>query len=170
MRDDPPADRPSTVEFRKRMGMFATGVCVITVEPEERPVAAMTINSFVSVSLEPMLVCWSLHNASSQFDLFRSQERFAISILADHQAPLALRYAARADTLLEQEDFVRSAAGLPVVAGSLGHFDCRQWAAHEAGDHTLILGEVFGMSEEPAKGEFPQPLGFFNGKFCSIDQ
>ncbi|MHA7820976.1 MAG: flavin reductase family protein [Erythrobacter sp.] len=178
MRDPSPATSgtlaPSTADFRKLMGQFATGVCVVSVEPprerEERAVAAMTINSFVSVSLEPMLVCWSLHNSSSQFDLFAKAERFAVSILASDQAELALRYAARADTQLRSEDFGQSAAGLPVINRAIGHFECHHFAAHEAGDHTMILGEVTGMralSQDKAK---PAPLGFLNGKFCSIGQ
>lgn len=156
------------------MGQFATGVCVVSVEPPpvsaQRGVAAMTINSFVSVSLDPLLVCWSLHNSSSQFDLFARAERFAVSILASDHAELALRYAARADTQLRQEDFVASAAGLPVIAGAMGHFECRHFAAHEAGDHTMILGEVTGMSQLPQDNGKHSPLGFFNGKFCSIGQ
>lgn len=176
MRDPSPAPSgtltPSTAEFRKLMGQFATGVCVVSVEPPEdqgeHAVAAMTINSFVSVSLEPLLVCWSLHNSSSQFDLFAKAERFAVSILASGQAELALRYAARADTQLRGEDFQSSAAGLPVIAGSLAHFECRHFTAHEAGDHTMILGEVTGLSTLEPDNEADAPLGFFNGKFCSI--
>lgn len=153
------------------MGQFATGVCVVSVEPADtRTVAAMTINSFVSVSLEPLLVCWSLHNSSSQFDLFARADRFAVSILASQHAELALRYAARADSGLRQEDFEQSARGLPVIAGAVGHFECRHFASHEAGDHTMILGEVTGMSSLPQDNGTQSPLGFFNGKFCSIGQ
>lgn len=164
----------STAAFRELMGQFATGVCVVAVEPpkqvDERAVAAMTINSFVSVSLEPVLVCWSLHNSSSQFDLFAGAERYSVSILAQGQSDLALRYAARADTQLRAADFEASAAGLPVIAGSIGHFECRSFARHLAGDHTMILGEVTGMSTPPHNYDDPAPLGFFNGKFCSIGQ
>lgn len=174
MRDPSPAPSPSTGDFRKLMGQFATGVCVVSVEPPsdqgEQSVAAMTINSFVSVSLEPLLVCWSLHNSSSQFDLFANADQFAISILASDQGELALRYAARADTLLRGEDFEASAAGLPVIAGAIGHFECRHFRTYEAGDHTMILGQVTGMSTLPQDYERQAPLGFFNGKFCSIGQ
>ncbi|WP_162627594.1 flavin reductase family protein [Erythrobacter sp. KY5] len=166
------ASPPSTSEFRKLMGQFATGVCIVAVETEGGGVAAMTINSLVSVSLEPMLVCWSLHNSSSQFELFSRAERFTISILAEDQAELALRYAARGDTQLDADDFELTRGGLSSIVGSVGHFECRQYSSHPAGDHTMLLGEVTGMS--PLRGQDSDgergasPLGFFKGRFFSI--
>ncbi|WP_162013488.1 flavin reductase family protein [Erythrobacter sp. NAP1] len=166
------ASLPSTSEFRKLMGQFATGVCVVAVETESGGVAAMTINSLVSVSLEPMLLCWSLHNSSSQFDLFAKAERFTISILSEDQAEVALRYAARGDSRLVADDFATSSTGLPSIIGSVGHFECRQYSSHTAGDHTMLLGEVTAMSPLPAtEGEEEagvSPLGFFKGRFFSI--
>lgn len=159
---------PGSAEFRKLMGRFATGVCVVSVERQDARIAAMTINSFVSVSLDPLLVCWSLHNSSSQFDVFARADRFAVSILAEDQAELALRYAARGDSGMQDADFARSANGLPVIAGAIGYFDCRQWASHLAGDHTMILGEVVDLMPREMKSDGPAPLGFVNGQFCSI--
>ena len=172
MPDAMPANPPSTAEFRKLMGQFATGVCVVSLHTSQNSIAAMTINSFVSVSLEPMLVCWSLHNSSSQFDLFAKAEKFAVSILAEDQGDLALRYAARGDTMLNEGDFAVSAGGLPYIARSVGHFECKHWSSNPAGDHTMLLGEVIGMSAPPGEAHnvdaSPSPLGFFNGQFCSI--
>lgn len=153
------------------MGQFATGVCVVAVEIEQGSIAAMTINSFVSVSLEPTLVCWSLHNSSSQYDLFAKAERFTISILAKGQGELALRFAARGDTQIQANDFVTSTGGLPFVAGSIGYFECKNWNAVPAGDHTMLLGEVTGMSQPGEQGDqSASPLAFFQGQFCSIAQ
>ena len=154
-------------EFRQLMGLFATGVCVVSVKSADGTATAMTVNSFVSVSLDPMLVSWSLQNASSQFDLYASADGFAVSILAEGQAELARRYAARGDSQLRGDDFVSGKFGLPVIDGALAHLECRRWSDYTAGDHTLIFGEVLGMSASNA-GEAESPLGFFNGQFCSI--
>ena len=156
------------IEFRKVMGLFTTGVCVVSVPGGEQGVTAMTVNSLVSVSLDPMLLCWSLQNDASQFDLYMSAPRFAVSILGHGQAELALRYAARGDALLKPQDFIESAGGLPVIAGALGHIECERWSDHLAGDHTMIFGEVRGLAHEPSFST-AAPLGFFNGRFCSID-
>ncbi|MCR9179340.1 MAG: flavin reductase family protein [Erythrobacteraceae bacterium] len=153
--------------FRQLMGQFATGVAVVSVvsgdgDPQAGGIAAMTINSLVSVSLDPMLVCWNLQNSSSQFGAYAQAERFAVSILAEGQQTLARRYAARGSNALIPDDFETGPHGLPVIAGAIGHLACRRWAVHEAGDHTLILGQVEGMAH-PESGA--RPLVFFGGRF-----
>lgn len=148
------------------MGQFPTGVCVVALETEEGEIAAMTINSFVSVSLEPLLVCWSLHNDSGRFDLFAKAQRFTISILAATQAKQAAAYASRVDHHPRASDFDKSASGLPMVQGALATFECSAHANHPAGDHTMILGKVTGITggaDEAAKA-----LGFYQGEFVSV--
>ncbi|MEP3422208.1 MAG: flavin reductase family protein [Erythrobacter sp.] len=165
-----PDQADAAAEFRRLMGLFATGVCVVSVNSGKDAIAAMTVNSFVSVSLDPMVVCWSLQNSSSQFDVYARADRFAVSILAQDQAELATRYAARGDTQLRELDFTQSAQGLPVIAGALGHFGCQKHSDHLVGDHTMIFGEVAGLRIHRALDDSISPLGFFNGKFCSIEQ
>lgn len=157
------------IEFREVMGLFTTGVCIVSVPAGEQGVTAMTVNSLVSVSLEPRLLCWSLQNDASQFDLYVQAERFAVSILAENQAELALRYAARGDVLLRASDFAQSEGGLPVIPDALGHIECARWSDFVAGDHTMIFGEVTDLAPHCPINSTRAPLGFFGGKFCSID-
>ena len=164
MPDVLPADLIDTAAFRRLMGQFATGVCVVSACTPDESVVGITVNSFVSVSLEPVLVSWCLQNSSSQFDLWSQTPRFAISILAEDQQALARRYATRASRGLQDYDFRRTDRGLPVIAGALGHLECRRWAVYPAGDHTMIFGEV----EAIELGSGGPPLGFFGGAFCGI--
>nr|WP_298931270.1 flavin reductase family protein [uncultured Erythrobacter sp.] len=171
MSHPPIADAARQAEFRRLMGLFATGVCVIAFnrndgKGSDSAISAMTINSLVSVSLDPMLLCWSLQNDASQYEEYLAAETFSFSILADGQQVLARRYAARGDTALHADDFGRSDAGLPFVKGALATFECRRWKHYPAGDHTMILGEVEAMSN--ADGTAPA-LGFFEGRFCAIE-
>lgn len=166
MRDVQQTATPGPAEFRKLMGMFPTGVCVVAADKGDGAIAAMTINSFVSVSLEPLLVCWSLHNNASQFDDFAAADRFTISILAADQGEYARCYAARGDSRMQARDFVRSEGGLPVIDGALGHFECQAWSTYPAGDHTMILGEVTGLTQLASPEA--RALGFYNGQFCAV--
>jgi flavin reductase (DIM6/NTAB) family NADH-FMN oxidoreductase RutF len=161
---DTPAD---TLAFRQLMGQFATGVAVISLVGETGAISAMTINSLVSVSLDPMLVSWCLQNSSSQFAAYVGAENFAFSILAEDQQALARRYAARGDSALLPEDFEPGESGLPVIRGALAHVACRRFAVHDAGDHTLILGAVAGMAWG-AHGR--RPLVFHGGRFAGLEQ
>ena len=148
------------------MGQFPTGVCVVAVVGDDGAVSAMTINSFVSVSLEPLLVCWSLHNDSSRFDQFTQAKRFTISVLEAGQGEQALAYSSRASKGVRDGDFGKTDGGFPVVAGSLACFECEAFATHAAGDHTMILGKVTGLSASAEADS--KALGFFNGEFCAV--
>lgn len=153
--------------FRQLMGQFATGVAVVSLGGGGVAVSAMTINSLVSISLDPMLVSWSLQNSASRFAAYAEAERFAFSILAEGQQALARRYAARGDAGLLAEDFEAGPGGLPVIRGALGHIACRRFAVHGAGDHTLILGEVTGMAQGHAGA---RPLVFHGGRFAGLER
>ena len=158
--------------FRELMGLFATGVCVVSLgrseAGEDAAISGTTVNSLVSISLDPMLVCWSLQNDASQFAEYSQAKEFAISILASDQAALARRYAARGDTALVTSDFERTDRGLPVIKGALASLECRLWKTYPAGDHTMILGEVVAMNGWQDEAE-PKALGFFGGRFCAIE-
>lgn len=150
--------------FRKLMGQFATGVCVVSTAAVDGTISGITVNSLVSVSLEPLLVCWSLGNASSQFAIWSEAESFAISILGEDQQDLAMRYATRGSAALEKDDFIHTPQGLPVIGGALGYLECRRWSLYPAGDHTMVFGEVVGINQAAQT----RPLGFYGGSFCRI--
>ncbi len=147
------------------MGLFSTGVCIVSRARADGAPSGITANSFVSVSLNPMLVCWSIQNTSSQFEAFAKAEDFAISILNQDQQHLAQRYASRGDALMKPDDFSWTESGLPVIADAIGHIECRHWSSYPAGDHTMIFGEVSALE---ARNDL-RPLGFYAGRFCRIE-
>lgn len=166
---------PDPLAFRELMGQFATGVCIIAVPAEQGGgtgpsgrsdpgAAGMTVNSLVSVSLEPMLIAWGIQNSSSQFAAFTEAPDFTVSILAEDQHQLARRYAARGNSERDLGDFAFSDSGLPVIADAVGYLECRRWSLYEAGDHTMIFGQVTGIASAAMK----RPLGFHAGEFCRI--
>ncbi|MEM9500594.1 MAG: flavin reductase family protein [Pseudomonadota bacterium] len=164
MQDSRSVGQVDPAEFRSVMGLFSTGVCIVSMGSADKKPSGITANSFVSVSLDPMLVCWSIQNSSSQFDAFAEANDFAISILGEDQQDIARRCASRGDTQLQADDFVWTGSGLPVVAGALGQIECRQWSVYPAGDHTMIFGEVTSLNAQHDL----RPLGFFGGRFCRI--
>lgn len=165
MHNTSPVEPVDPAAFRQAMGLFATGVGIVSVVRADGAPSGITANSIVSVSLEPMLVSWSIQNGSSLFDLYADADQFAISILNSDQRELALRYAARGDSLTQSIDFETTERGLPVIAGAVGVIECRHWSAYPAGDHTMIFGEVVGIDTK----DNIDPLAFFGGRFCRID-
>ena len=75
--------------FRQAMGSFATGITVVTVACDDGTMHGMTVNSFSSVSLDPMLVLVCLNEASRGAGLIERAGAFAVNVLSAGQEDLS---------------------------------------------------------------------------------
>ena len=95
-------------EFKSALGMFASGVTVVTARdvddgngaaggPADFEVGgedvAMTATAFVSVSLTPPLVLVSVGEGARMYDLLVRRDMWAVSILNEDQAHVSSRFA-----------------------------------------------------------------------------
>ena len=151
-------------EFRDALGCFATGVCVITANPEGWEPFGMTVNSFASVSLDPPLVLWSLQNNSEVFDHFSAAPRYAINVLCHEQEGLSSQYARRGDHRLDAEHCLPDRDGSPLLRGALVSFDCELAETHPGGDHVIIVGRVIDVVSR----EDGEPLLFYGGAYRGL--
>src|SRR5262252_7354826 len=85
----------SAAEFRAALGMFATGVTIVTALDRDGRPTGITANSFNSVSLAPPLVLWSLARSAGSMAVFEQGSHYAINILAADQRDLAERFSRR---------------------------------------------------------------------------
>ncbi len=165
MRDDSVTNAVDAEAFRQTMGLFATGVSVISAAHDGEP-RGFTANSLASVSLDPMLICWSIQNTSSQFALYTEAQDFAVSILGEGQSEIAARYAKPGHSDMRALDFAWTESGLPVIAGAIATIQCRQHSLYPIGDHTMIFGEVVGVGASAASA----PLAYFKGSFRTLGE
>jgi flavin reductase (DIM6/NTAB) family NADH-FMN oxidoreductase RutF len=86
-----------SLQFRRALGRFATGVCVITANPPGYRPFGLTVNSFASLSLTPPLVLWSLQKTSDTMEAFASPKQYCVNILSQEQKALSGRYAKKGD-------------------------------------------------------------------------
>ena len=130
-------------ELREVMRRFPAPVAVVTAQHEgER--FGLTVGSLVSLSLEPQLVGISIGKDSSSHEPIRRAGGWAASLLAATQTDVAQHFARSGipPVALWVGVDVRNGARGPHVEGALGWLDCRTVAEHEAGDHTIFIGEV----------------------------
>jgi flavin reductase (DIM6/NTAB) family NADH-FMN oxidoreductase RutF len=147
--------------LRTCMGLFATGVTVVTYTADGSP-AGMTANAFMSVSLDPPLVLVSVR-ASSRFNKWvQGGVRYGINLLAESQRPLSMHFGGSPSDELELP-FIGD-QGAPLLHGSLAQIVARTVDVHPAGDHCLYIGEV----EFVRFGEHERPLVFYGGKYRPI--
>ena len=148
-----------TLEFRRALGHFATGVTVVTYAVEDADeFRGTTVNSFTSVSLEPPLVLVSLGRQTRAAAALRPRSAYAVNVLHHGQRDLALWFAGRAEPGTRVEWEVRG--GVPHLAACAAHFRCVAQDVHGAGDHVLVVGLV---QEFQAYGH--PPLLFYRGAF-----
>ncbi len=158
-------DMPDAQTFRQAWGKFATGVSIVTTADSDGSVHGMTANGINSVSLDPLLVLVCAGHTTTSYPLIRDSRRFAINILSEDQQAIAEYYARPTDQKTGDLDIAISQTerGGYIVDGSLAQMDCRVVTEHEAGDHTIFIGEVEEINVEDGR-----PLLFFEGRFGQI--
>jgi flavin reductase (DIM6/NTAB) family NADH-FMN oxidoreductase RutF len=130
-------------ELREVMRRFPTPVAVVTTELEgER--FGLTVGSLVSLSLAPQLVGISIGKDSSSHEPIRRAGGWAASLLAGTQTHVAQHFARSGipPLALWVGMDVREGVRGPLIDGALGWLECRTTSEHDAGDHTIFVGEV----------------------------
>jgi len=144
--------------FRRTLGMFATGVTVLTTRVGEQ-VHGMTANAFMSVSLRPPLVLVSIDRRAKMGALLHEGTRFGVSVLEARQTALSDRFAGRVADDPPEATF-EVVHETPLVEGALAHLVARVVRSYWGGDHSLFLGQV-----EFARYGEGRPLLFHGGRY-----
>jgi flavin reductase (DIM6/NTAB) family NADH-FMN oxidoreductase RutF len=159
-REPTPAHFSST-EFRAALGMFATGVTIVTTIKTSGELVGLTANSFNSVSLSPALVLWSLSRRAGSFDTFSQGVHYAINILGCDQQALARRFSERVPDRFADVAWTPGIGGAPLIEGAIAHFECANRSQYAEGDHMIFVGEVQRCQHVHGAS----PLLFHGGKF-----
>lgn len=166
---DPRLEEPQVApidsrEFRSTMGLFATGVTVVTAAGEVPH--GMTANAFTSVSKDPALVLVCIDQAAVMHERILEAGSFAVSVLAADQEHLARYFADNLRPLgfaqFAPVDWAPGACtGAPLITGAVAYLECGLCEAYVAGDHSIFIGSVLGVS----RGTDRNALLFYGGGF-----
>lgn len=127
--------------FRNCLGQFATGIAIITTQTGAAR-AAVTVNSFASVSLDPPLVLWSIAKTSRSYGAFTGDADFAVNVLEARQAGISAHFSSRQSDKFGGIDWAPGRHGAPLIAGCLAHLECAAHQVVDAGDHAIVIGHV----------------------------
>jgi flavin reductase (DIM6/NTAB) family NADH-FMN oxidoreductase RutF len=152
--------------YRRACAQFTTGITVVTTVDGNGHPHGITVNSFASVSLSPPLVLVSIDLRNALLGHFFSSQVFAINVLAGSQERLSRRFSSPTEDRFNGVDWHPAAdSGTPLLDGALAHFECTIVRNVEAGDHTVLIGEV----RKAAFSVGEKPLVFFNSAYRSIE-
>ncbi len=149
--------------LRMALGRFATGVTVISTAGCDGRLAALTANSFSTVSLDPPLVLWSLKRGSPSMPVFLESGHFAVSVLEAGQQELSMRFARSLPDKFEGVRTIAGIGGCPLIEDALAHFECAVEHSLDGGDHRIFIGRVLKAAYRDG-----EPLVFSAGRFGRI--
>lgn len=149
--------------YRKVVGRFATGVAIVTTSHDGIDYA-MTVNSFTSVSLEPLLVLFCAEKQGRFHDAVLASGTWGVSVLPASMEDASRFFSHRGrpvDGQLRRWPHHRGASGVALFDAALATLECHTDAVHDGGDHTIVVGEVTALGT-PADAD---PLVYHDGAY-----
>ena len=157
----------STVEgidpqiFRRVLGQYPTGVCIITAETAEDGRSGMVVGSFTSVSLDPPLIAFLPATTSSTWPKIQRAGSFCVNILSADQETVCRTFFGSAGDKFASIQTTPAGSGAPIIDGAVAWIDCDIEDVHDAGDHYIVVGRVRALDSAVRH----LPLIFFQGGY-----
>jgi flavin reductase (DIM6/NTAB) family NADH-FMN oxidoreductase RutF len=151
-------------ELRRVMGLFATGVTVLTTRDADGRPFGLTANAVTSLSLSPPLLLICIDKKAETHPHFLSSRCFVVNILAEDQEDISTHFAKSGGDKFGALRSSTNLDGVPILEGTLAHLECRIIETHEGGDHVIHIGEV-----QRAEIRGGRPLLYFQGKYRHLD-
>jgi flavin reductase (DIM6/NTAB) family NADH-FMN oxidoreductase RutF len=161
-------------DLYKQIGRLTAGaVCIAAAyDRQTDAVVGLTASSFVTLSFDPPMVMFALqHNADSYASIV-SSKAFGISVLANHQSPVAALFAKKGPEKSARTTFAHGQMlHVPLIGGALARIECLTSQIIISGDHAIVVGLVEAAMTEPG-----DPLLYFGGQYgtftpdCGLDR
>jgi flavin reductase (DIM6/NTAB) family NADH-FMN oxidoreductase RutF len=154
-----------TEDFKEALSQWGTGVTIVTTCWEGRNYG-VTINSFTSLSLDPLLILFGLRQQSSVHEIFCKAPFFAVTILSDKQAQLSEIFTHSSQVSWSEIPFYMSSQKCPLFRDSLVSLECQSFQTYAVGDHEVIIGHVV----ETYQGDEKKPLLYFQRQYWQLGE
>jgi flavin reductase (DIM6/NTAB) family NADH-FMN oxidoreductase RutF len=128
-----------------------------------------TATAFLTVSMSPPIIAVSATTASTALSMLREARGFAVNLLSPAQQEAAGAFAKPASErvgLWTKLPWTADEAGAPLLNGATGAFSAHVRQLIDAGDHTLVLGDVTAIH----LGEGPDTLVYHNRGYGRVER
>ncbi|QIL73246.1 flavin reductase [Diaphorobacter sp. HDW4B] len=136
-------------DFRRALGMFGTGVTIVTTRADNGEPVGITANSFNSVSLEPPMVLWSLAKNARSLPVFQNAQTWNVHILSNEQEALSNRFARAGEDKFSGLPLDSQDSHAPLLQDCSARFQCKTAFQYDGGDHIIFVGKVTGYDATP---------------------
>ncbi len=120
------------------------GVFVISTRYKDR-VNAMTAAWVGRASFVPPLVTVAIGKERFSHDMIKNSGVFAVNVLGRDNIPLGKHFGLKSGRKVDKfanMDYDTKVTGSPILRECIAWMDCKVISYHDAGDHTLFIGEV----------------------------
>lgn len=151
--------------FKEVMGSYPSGVTIITTVDQDGKPVGLTANSFVSVSIDPLLILWCIDKRAGSWSAFDNAEQFGVNILAANQAKACWTFASKTEPdRFGKHAWKLSSNNVPVLDGVFATFECKKSQVIDAGDHYILIGEVIHIEKQ----DDVEPMLYFRRKVGEV--
>jgi flavin reductase (DIM6/NTAB) family NADH-FMN oxidoreductase RutF len=151
--------------FRQVMSHFAAGVTVVTTVDRHNEPHGLTATSFASLSLDPPLALICIDKKAETYEHFEPAGIYAVNFLAHDQRDVSQRFAKHGGEKFRDIEWSRGPLGAPILAGTIGHVECRILHSYDGGDHTIYVGAI-----ESAAHCDGRPLLYFRHAYRHVEE
>lgn len=148
--------------FRDAMGKFATGITIVSIHDHGNNIG-MTVNAFMSISLNPKLIAISIDERASMYHKLKQTEKFGVSILSEEQKDYSMIFARQKEKDRDISFFDQD--GVPVLENALATLSCKVKEKVKAGDHLIYIAEVTDLAVQEGS-----PVLYFDGNYRQIEK
>src|SRR4051812_4688217 len=152
----------SSTEFREAMARLSAHVTIVTAYDSDGRPRGFTATAVSSLSMEPPLILTCISRTALCHNVLVQASSFAVNVLRDSHQDLAQRFATPGIDRFAGIGFHRDPRA-PHLPDALSVLTCSVHATHPGGDHTILVGQVEGVSTSHG-----DPLLYFDRKFCGL--
>jgi flavin reductase (DIM6/NTAB) family NADH-FMN oxidoreductase RutF len=144
--------------YKKVLSKYATGITIVTKKNKNDFITGITVNSFVSISLKPAYISWSLDKTTTSFKKFNNLKFFNIYILSSKQTNVS-NYFSSKNEIKKKSVIVRN-----LFKYNLAELNCKTIKKINIGDHLFFIGKVLNVKLKKEK----KPLIYFASKYKKL--
>ena len=144
--------------YKKVLSKYATGITVIAKKDKNNLVTGITVNSFVSISLKPPYISWSLDKTTSSFKKFKNIKFFNIYILSEKQTDVSNYFSSTNE--IKKNTIIAN----KLLKHNLAELNCQAIKKINIGDHLFFVAKVLKFKLKKEK----KPLIYFDSKYKKL--
>jgi len=127
-----------------------------------------TIGSFTSLSLTPPLISFNVIRKTGLHDIISRAGRFVVHLPGYAQRDICTRFSIpdlNEEEMFQGLDYQRREGYPPVLNGMIAEIHCSVYHRFDAGDHTVVVGEV----EDLVQHREESTVFYLNGNYLKVE-